>query len=210
MNIFKKLFNKLTYSNPAEKFRSSGYIQTYTGKKFYFQNPTLESIDIVDIAHSLSLFCRFTSHTKELYSVGAHSIHASYICDEKYALEALLHDSTEAYMGDMSSPLKKIMKEYKKLENEVLKLICEKYNLKYPLPKTVKEADLKMFEIEWVYLMNGNSPNEKNFPIKRENLNDKFPKEIEILFLDRFYELYNERTKNNLIKNKVESYNFLP
>ena len=46
------------------------WIRTYSGKKFYVFHPKQKDIVIEDIAHSLSLICRFTGHTEDLYSVG--------------------------------------------------------------------------------------------------------------------------------------------
>ncbi len=46
---------------------SNNYIITYTGKKFYILEPTVDMIDISDIAHALSNTCRFTGHTKSFY-----------------------------------------------------------------------------------------------------------------------------------------------
>ena len=49
-------------------------ITTYTGKLFDPTNPNIDGIDIVDIAHALSLLCRGNGHVKHFYSVGQHSI----------------------------------------------------------------------------------------------------------------------------------------
>ena len=54
--------------------KSTEWIQTYTGVKFYPLNPCMDDIDIIDIAHSLSLQCRFTGHLSEFYSVAQHSV----------------------------------------------------------------------------------------------------------------------------------------
>lgn len=56
------------------------WIQTYSGKKFEPLNPSIDSIDIIDIAHSLSMICRFNGHSQRFYSVAEHS---SIVTDSK-------------------------------------------------------------------------------------------------------------------------------
>ena len=53
------------------------WIQTYSGKKFYPLDPRPEDIDIRDIAHALSLNCRFNGHCRCFYSVAEHSVGVS-------------------------------------------------------------------------------------------------------------------------------------
>lgn len=73
------------------------------------ENPRVEQIDIRDIAHSLSLINRFTGHTRTPYSVAEHCVIGSEIIRGEFALEFLLHDAHEAYLGDVSGPLKGIL-----------------------------------------------------------------------------------------------------
>ena len=84
----------------------TAWIITYSGKKFYHLAPSAEMVDIVDIAHALSLTCRWTGHTRYHYSVAQHSWYFSYLVPKEFALSALLHDASEAYLGDMNRPLK--------------------------------------------------------------------------------------------------------
>ena len=51
------------------------FVHTHTGKKFHFLDPHSDEICIEDIAHSLSLKCRFNGHTSSFYSVAQHCIH---------------------------------------------------------------------------------------------------------------------------------------
>src|SRR5271166_4295857 len=86
------------------------YIQTYTGIRFDILNPTPEMITIDDIAHHLANCCRFTGAVKWHYSVAQHSYYASLIAGPQWrprlALEALMHDASEAYICDMARPMK--------------------------------------------------------------------------------------------------------
>lgn len=126
-----------------DKIDYEGWISTFTNKKFYFFKPTVESIDILDIAHALSMICRFGGHIGKFYSVAQHSIIVSQICPKEYALEGLLHDATEAYVGDMVRPMKQNMPEYMKTEDHLHEVIAKKFNLKYSQEskKIIKTAD---------------------------------------------------------------------
>jgi hypothetical protein len=122
-----------------------GYFQhTYGGRKFFPCDPRPEEIYIEDIAHALSNQCRFNGHTIGFYSVAEHCWHCSFEVPEEDALEALLHDAAEAYLGDLIRPLKllpELGSAYLKLEEGVETVIADKFNLKYPWPESVKRAD---------------------------------------------------------------------
>ena len=72
-----------------------------------------DDVNIVDIAHSLAMQCRFTGHTKVFYSVAQHSVLVSKLlerrgCDHATVLWGLMHDAAEAYLvGDVATPVKK-------------------------------------------------------------------------------------------------------
>ena len=123
-------------------------IRTFSGKNFDIYNPDPNEITIEDIAHSLSLSCRFNGHTQDFYSVAEHCLWVSDRC-ETYKMEGLLHDATEAYMVDMPSPFKDRMGNYKSIEDDVMKLIAHKYNINYPFPKEVKKWDKESLFFEW-------------------------------------------------------------
>ncbi len=140
-----------------------GWISTYTNKHFALFRTTLDMIDILDIAHGLSMVCRFGGHTKKFYSVAQHSIIVSKLCPPEYALEGLMHDATESYMGDMVRPLKQCMPEYIKAENNLHEVINLKFNLKHDdkckaqvkiadnIALVTEKRDLKNHEL-WDYL----------------------------------------------------------
>ncbi|RQU14214.1 metal-dependent phosphohydrolase [Burkholderia cenocepacia] len=123
-------------------------ILTATGRYFDFTRPTRDMIDIEDIAIALSRMPRFTGHTTQFYSVAQHSVLVSHNVPEEYALQGLLHDATEAYMGDMSTPLKQLIPAYKEIEHRVEQAICERFGLPFPLHPSIKAADLRMLVTE--------------------------------------------------------------
>lgn len=128
-------------------------IRTFTGIYINVFEPTLEMICIEDIAHSLANQCRFAGHLPVFYSVAQHCIKASNLADKAYKLQALLHDASEAYLLDMPSPIKKRLPDYKKIENNLMTLIAEKFGFKFPLHEKVKEIDNYMLQWEWHTLM---------------------------------------------------------
>ena len=112
-----------------------------------------DDIDIHDIAHSLSLTCRFNGHCRVFYSVAEHSVLVSRLCPPEFALEALLHDASEAYLGDVPKPLKRQWPEYQEAENRAQRLITRCFNLPEKQSEAVHKADHEAFEIELARLM---------------------------------------------------------
>jgi hypothetical protein len=140
-------------ANNAHPFVLEPYILTATGKAFWFDDPQPEQICIEDIAWSLAMNCRFTGHTRHFYSVAQHCFNASFIVPERFALEALLHDASEAYLADINKPAKMLLPDYQALEAKVEKAIAAKFGLPYPMSTTVKTADLRMLHTEYLQLM---------------------------------------------------------
>jgi hypothetical protein len=86
------------------------YMMTRTGRRFYFDAPNPASIDLRDIDHALRHLNRFTGHVGP-YNVATHSVNVLMCAldlgaDDATARLALMHDAHEAYVGDISSPLK--------------------------------------------------------------------------------------------------------
>lgn len=104
-------------------------IQTFTGRHIEPLNPSWEDIDIVDIAHGLSNICRYGGQCSSHYSVAQHSVYVSYNVKPKNMLNALLHDASEAYLGDVPSPIKRTDEYgfYRKVEAKLQNMIIEKY-----------------------------------------------------------------------------------
>lgn len=118
------------------------HILTATGKRFALYEPDADLIDPRDISHSLSNLCRFNGHTREFYSVAQHCCMVADLVPEEDKLAALLHDGTEAYVGDMVRPLKEWMHTYQDVENWIWERICTRFNLDLALPASVHHADL--------------------------------------------------------------------
>lgn len=124
-------------------------IKTYTGVMFDPLNPDPELIDIVDIAHALSMLCRANGHFQSFYSVGQHSINCMREAkargySEKLQLACLLHDASEAYLSDVTRPVKQELPKYLEIEKLLQNTIWNKY-LDEPLSR--EEYD-QVFEID--------------------------------------------------------------
>ncbi|MEI7217448.1 hypothetical protein WCT79_10520 [Pectobacterium carotovorum] len=132
------------------------WISTYTGRHFNYTEPSLDSVCLLDIAHALSQINRFCGHTNWPYSVAQHSVGASYIVPQEFALEALMHDAHEAYVNDMMSPLKHMLPDYKSIETRIEQLVRLKFGLPLKTSPEVKHADLVMLATEKEALLHAN------------------------------------------------------
>lgn len=124
------------------------WIITNSGIKFDLLETKVHMINIRDIAHALSNVGRFGGHCKQFYSVAQHSVHVSQVVSEEYAFCALMHDATEAYIGDMVSPLKAAIPLFKEVEQNLWEVIASKYGLPKYLPGPVKYADYQLLKAE--------------------------------------------------------------
>lgn len=132
----------------------SNCIRTYTGKYLDVFNPDPEMICIEDIAHALSHTARFSGHLTKFYSVAAHSVWcAKFVKRDEFKLAALLHDASEAYLTDVPRPIKKQLPQYKVIEDNLMRVIADKFGFEYPLHPFVKEIDNMALQWEWDNLM---------------------------------------------------------
>jgi len=128
-------------------------MQTFTGRAFYPMAPHVDDVDPVDVAHALALICRYGGHASRYYSVAEHCVLMSEAVAPENALWALLHDGTEAYVGDMVRPLKHAMPAYREAENRLMTVICDRFGLAYDCPAEVKAADNRILRDERAALM---------------------------------------------------------
>lgn len=169
------------------------YIQTSTGIHFDLQDPQPEMVSIIDIARALSHINRFTGHTKKPYSVAVHSLNASYIVSREFALEALLHDAHEAYTGDVSSPLKSLLPDYRALEDRIESVVRRRFGLPDKMSPEVKLADLTMLATERKLLLGDDGVNWPSLqgvePLSTIRWLDDTPDNVSGMFYERLLEL---------------------
>ncbi|KGN68446.1 phosphohydrolase [Porphyromonas sp. COT-239 OH1446] len=106
------------------------YITTYTGRRIAPLDPKREDICLDDIAHALSLMTRANGHMPEFYSVGQHCIACAREAiarghSPRVALAALVHDSSEAYISDITRPVKRQLDFYLEVEDRLQRMIYE-------------------------------------------------------------------------------------
>lgn len=170
------------------------YIETFTGKKFHILDPQPEDIDIIDIAHALSMNCRYTGHCRKFYSVAEHSIYVSQLVPEEYRLWGLLHDASEAYLTDVASPIKPLLNNYKTLEKRVMDVICDKYGLPTEMPREVHIADVQILRKEAYVNMSTKGIDwpcfDENVPMVETEIKCYYPEQAEMAFLDEYSKLF--------------------
>jgi len=185
-------------------------IATYNGNVISLLTPDPADVDIGDIAHSLSQINRYTGHTSRPYSVAAHSIIAAKHWGHIDPLAALLHDSAEAYIGDVASPLKRLLSAgYTRLasiEDRHLEAIGNALNIDSFVGRVraTKLIDKIMLVAEvrallpypdnpvWTPWVSGLSEEETLLVeeiVKEIQQYDKSPREVEEEFLSLYYEL---------------------
>lgn len=123
------------------------WIVTYTGERFFPMDPRPEEISILDVAHALSNICRFGGHVNRFYSVAQHCVLAARKVNchgDDVALWALLHDASEAYLGDMVKPLKNSMPAFEAVEAKVMLAVASKFGLCAVEPPQVKVIDRQL------------------------------------------------------------------
>ena len=125
------------------------YITTVTGIHFYPLNPNPKDIDIEDIAHALSLICRSNGHFRHFYSVAQHCIACAEEAIERgyspeVILGCLLHDASEAYLCDVTRPVKKHIPQYLQAEEKLQEVIWKRF-----IGRELTDAEKKLiFEID--------------------------------------------------------------
>ena len=123
--------------DPPAGVPTNNWIDTRSGKRWYITDPREQDVDIMDIAHALSLTCRFGGHCAKFYSVAEHCVRVMLAareagCAATTLMWALLHDSAEAYLGDMVGPLKRSQASYKALEGRTEEVILRGLGLPFP------------------------------------------------------------------------------
>jgi hypothetical protein len=176
-----------TFTNPRIALHSGGF--------FDLLNPSPEDVTIEDIATATANICRYTGHVSSFYSVAEHSVRCSYEVPTELRMWALLHDATEAYIGDISRPLKQALEQVAPgvvsgIEARIMEAIAERFKLVgRTVPRLVKQADNLLLATERRDLM----PETEPWPGLPEPLYEPiepWPADLaRSAFLARFYQL---------------------
>lgn len=173
------------------------YITTWSKLHFTPLEPKAEDIRIGDIAHALSLMTRANGHFPEFYSVAQHCIHC---CEEAMARNysrrvqaaCLLHDASEAYLADITRPVKKNLPGYLEIEEVLQGAVYEKF-LGSPLTKDeealVKNVDDTLLYYEFLHYM-GEALMESAPPMAGKPVFETLPfEQVQKCYLELYREL---------------------
>jgi hypothetical protein len=147
MAFFKE--KPMTLIEMREKYGGRCFVRTFSGQDVDLIEPDPRTIVLQDIAYHLSKLERYNGACRFSVTVGAHSLMVAEQLTEK-GIEAygLLHDASEAYLGDVVGPLKPLLPDYREIENNLMRVILEKYGLNFPMPEEVKLADKAVLAAE--------------------------------------------------------------
>lgn len=163
-------------------------LRTFTGRRVIVHKLKPQDICIEDIAHSLSRLCRFGGHSPEFYSVAQHSVIVSEHCED-YPLAGLMHDASEAYLGDIVRPVRRCLPDMFDLERRAVSVICKVFNLPFELmfEGEIRVADDRVLNTEFRQFF-GEDMYELPKPFGFE-IEPVGPDAAKAMFLARFYEL---------------------
>lgn len=169
-------------------------MQLHSGEPFWPLAPTEPDIAIEDIAHALSMVCRYGGHVKRFYSVAEHCVLLSHTVAPEHALWALLHDATEAYIGDMVWPLKEEVPQYQAIEDRLMAVIASKFSLpSSTMPEQVWLHDRRIVADEREQLMAPSRlpwPSMEGYDPLGVAITGWHPTVAEEMYLLRFRQLY--------------------
>lgn len=172
----------------------NNYVRTFTGRHFWPVDPRPEDVCIEDIAHALSLTCRWNGHCTRHYSIAQHSCFVHDWVGRGDKLVGLLHDASEAYICDLAKPIKGLVAGYQEIERRLMDTIAQALGFTWPESPAVKDADVfalgaemwHLFEPRRQYIAVGAAQQEI---IEDLTLPTLTPKQAEEAFLRRYYAL---------------------
>jgi hypothetical protein len=119
-----------------------------------------EDIDIGAIAHSLAMQCRWGGHVKRHYSVAQHCVHVAermllVTGDSERAIRALLHDASEAFLGDIPRPIKYLtpMESFLALDESIQRQIYKHFHCAVEEDALLNTIDNELLVLEARQLM---------------------------------------------------------
>jgi uncharacterized protein len=173
------------------------WMQCYSGTAFFPFDPRPEDVRLVDVAHHLAYKCRFAGACLQFYSVGEHSVRASFNVAPEHALATLLHDAPEAFGPDIPRPWKLGLKllgtdrGLRTIDQRITIAVGCRFGVDLlNLAPEVHHADNVMLATERRDLM---APSELEWDWLPEPLPDRIvpwsPREAELRFIERYVEL---------------------
>ncbi len=131
-------------------------VSLYSQRRIDLSSFSEDIVDIGDIAHSLSLQCRYNGHCKYHYSVAQHCVYVHNML--RYYTRAphwinfagLLHDASEAYLQDIIRGCKRMMPSYLEIEDKIQNVVYCRYGIPDHrfIHKTIKYWDNRVLRSE--------------------------------------------------------------
>ena len=176
-------------------------VSTKSGRRVSLLNPSPSQIVIGDIAHGLAHQCRFNGQTNKFYSVAQHSVLVASILPRELRLAGLLHDASEAYLGDVVQPLKDLLPEYQAIEVKFCEILGERFGVNLLHNDAIKHADLVVLATERRDLMPMDTADWSSIagitPMSR-TIKPMSPDAATTQFMEMFFTLTNQK---ELVKN---------
>ncbi|MEG0998496.1 MAG: phosphohydrolase [Clostridiales bacterium] len=186
-------------------------IVTYTGVTMYPLAPKKSDFRITDIAHALSMMTRASGHFTTFFSVGQHCLNCSIEGEargysKRLQLALLLHDATEAYISDLTRPVKAGLPKYREIEDKLSETIFEAFGLykfEKEEEKMVKEVDDDMLLYEFAHLhisggLKGTYHLKQNHSLAFRNMKD-----VENEYIERFQYLIHMKCDHESEKDNI-------
>ena len=186
-------------------------VSTRSGRRVALLNPSPSQIVIGDIAHGLAHQCRFNGQTSKFYSVAQHSVLVASILPRELRLAGLLHDASEAYLGDVVQPLKDLLPEYQAIEENFCKVLGMRFGVNLQHNDAIRHADLVVLATERRDLMPMDMADWSSIagitPMSR-TIKPMSPEAASAQFMEMFFTLTNQKKaiKNPAIIKQLLNY----
>jgi hypothetical protein len=186
-------------------------VSTKSGRRVALLNPSPSQIVIGDIAHGLAHQCRFNGQTSKFYSVAQHSVLVASILPRELRLAGLLHDASEAYLGDVVQPLKDLLPEYQAIEENFCKVLGVRFGVDLQHNDAIRHADLIVLATERRDLMPMDMADWSSIagitPMSR-TIKPMTPEAASAQFMEMFFTLTNQKKaiKNPAIIKQLLNY----
>lgn len=119
--------------------------QTRSGRAFPLVDPEPSDVYWPDVAYALAHINRFGGHVGA-YSVAQHSVLVAEQLRPEWRAYGLLHDAHEAFLGDIPTPLKRLLDARDSynavwaIANDIDRAVLRAAGLCYPVPSEIAEA----------------------------------------------------------------------
>lgn len=141
-------------------------------------------IDLEGLIWGCARQCRYAGQFRqdvEWYSVAEHSVHvfneAVWVSSKwsgdygrRFLRSAIAHDLSEGILGDITSPMKRLLPEYRTIEDRLNWALARKFDLIYPWPAEVCQIDMRILKDETNQILSARDRSDWGLPADLEPL----------------------------------------